>query len=285
MKNVLIVTDSTADLSKELLDKYYIKSIPLYVLFGEDAYKDGIDMTTTALYQKVEQTNELPKTQAVSPGDFIDFFKPYIDKDYDIVYIGIGAKISGTFQSAMIAKTEFPEHRIFLIDSKNLSSGIALLVLKAKDLRDNGYSAKQIYEEINQLVPLVRSQFAIKTLDYLHKGGRASGTAKLIGSILGIKPIIQVREGILEVYKKPAGKMSRALDIMLDDFFKAYDQDNLDLDYVMITHSLAHKQALYMIDKIKSRMNVKEIIESEAGCVISAHCGAGTIGILYIVKS
>jgi len=206
MRNVLIVNDSTADLSKDLLKKHFIKSIPLYVLFGEEAFKDGIDIDTDELYKKVEQTGELPKTQAVSPGDFIDFFKTYIDKDYDIVYIGIGAKISGTFHSALIAQAEFNEGRIFLVDSKNLSSGIALLVLKAKDLRDNGYSAKQIHDEITKLVPLVRSQFAIKTLDYLYKGGRASGTAKLVGSILGIKPIIQVRDGILDVYKKPAGK-------------------------------------------------------------------------------
>ena len=285
MRNVLIVTDSTADLDKSLLDKHFIKSIPLYVLFNEEAYKDGIDIDTETLYKKVDETGVLPKTQAVSPGDFITFFKPYIEKDYDIIYIGIGSKISGTFQSALIAQSEFGSDRIYLIDSKNLSSGIALLVLKAKDLRDHGSSAKEIHEKVSALVPLVRSQFAIKTLDYLHKGGRASGTAKLIGGILGIKPIIQVRDGKLDVYKKPAGKMSRALDIMLNDFFDEFDRDNLDLDYVMITHSFAHKQAVYMKDKVKSKMKVKHLIESSAGCVISAHCGAGTIGILYIVKS
>ncbi len=284
MRNVLIVTDSTADLSKDLLEKYHIKSIPLYVLFKDQAYRDGIDIDTEGLYKKVDDVGELPKTQAVSPGDFISFFKGYIEKDYDIVYIGIGSKISGTFQSALIAQQEFGDDRVFLIDSKNLSSGIALIVLKAKDLRDQGFSAKEIYEKLLNIVPLVRSQFAIKTLDYLHKGGRASGTAKLIGGILGIKPIIQVRDGKLDVYKKPAGKMSRALDIMLDDFFKENDKDNLDLEYVMITHSLAHKQAQYMIDKVNERVEVKTLIESTAGCVISAHCGAGTIGILYIVK-
>ena len=285
MRDVLIVTDSTADLSVELLEKYHIKSIPLYVLFGDDAYKDGIDIDTRALYDKVDELGELPKTQAVSPGDFIAFFKSYIDNNYDIVYIGIGSKISGTFQSAKIAQDELGHEHIYLVDSKNLSSGIALLVLKAKDLRADGYTAKQIKKELDKLVPLVRSQFAIKTLDYLHKGGRASGTAKLIGGILGIKPIIQVRDGKLDVYKKPAGKMSRALDIMLDDFFDEYQKDNLDLDYVMITHSFAEKQAAYMREKVKSKMKVENLIESHAGCVISAHCGAGTIGILYIVKS
>ena len=280
MRDVLIVTDSTADLSEDMLDKYHIKSIPLYVLFGDDAYKDGVDIDTRALYDKVDDLGFLPKTQAVSPGDFIDFFKPYIINNYDI-----GSKISGTFQSAKIAQEELGHEHIYLVDSKNLSSGIALLVLKAKDLRADGYTAKQIKEELEKLVPLVRSQFAIKTLDYLHKGGRASGTAKLIGGILGIKPIIQVRDGKLDVYKKPAGKMSRALDIMLKDFFDEYDNDNLDLDYVMITHSFADKQAVYMKEKVNDKVKVNHLIESHAGCVISAHCGAGTIGILYIVKS
>jgi DegV family protein with EDD domain len=165
----------------------------------------------------------------------------------------------------------------------NLSSGIALLVLKAKDLRDKGLSALKIKEEIERLVPLVRSQFAISTLDYLHKGGRASGLAKLVGTMLSIKPIIKVVKGSLEVYKKPIGKMSRALDIMLEDFNK--EKENIDLDYVFITHTLANRQAVYMLDYLKRRFDIKHLIEGSAGCVISSHCGAGTIGILYIVKS
>ncbi|MBE0700157.1 MAG: DegV family protein [Acholeplasmataceae bacterium] len=280
---VVILTDSTADLSKDLLKQYDVQSIPLYVRFGEDVYKDGIDITTPELYQKVDSSGELPKTAAASPGDFIDVFEKNIQKGFDIVFIGIGSKLSATMQSAHIAKMEFPEGRIFLVDSANLSSGIALLVLKAKDMRGQGMSAEGMAFALNALVPKVRSQFAIKTLDYLHKGGRASGTAKLIGGILGIKPIIQVRDGKLTVYKKPAGKMSRALDIMLDDYVS--EGDNLDLDYVMITHSSADKQAVYMMEQVKEKTRPNAIIESHAGCVISSHCGAGTIGILYLVKS
>jgi DegV family protein with EDD domain len=224
----------------------------------------------------------MPKTSAVSPGDFISFFSKYLIDGYDLVYIGIGAKLSATYQSALLARDEVNPERIHIVDSMNLSSGIALLVLKACDLRNQKKSAKAIKDEIERLIPLVRSQFAIQTLDYLHKGGRASGTQKLVGTILGIKPIIQVRNGVLEIYKKPVGKMSRALDIMLDDFFK--EGENLDLDYVMITHSLANKQAIYMTERIKEVVSPKHIIESKAGCVISSHCGAGTIGVLYIVK-
>lgn len=282
MNKVLIMTDSTADLSKELREQYNILSIPLYVRFDDEIYLDGVDLTTEELYTKVTEKNMMPKTSAVSPGDFISFFSKYLIDGYDLVYIGIGAKLSATYQSALLARDEVNPERIHIVDSMNLSSGIALLVLKACDLRNQKKSAKAIKDEIERLIPLVRSQFAIQTLDYLHKGGRASGTQKLFGTILGIKPIIQVRNGALEIYKKPVGKMSRALDIMLDDFFK--EGENLDLDYVMITHSLANKQAIYMTERIKEVVSPKHIIESKAGCVISSHCGAGTIGVLYLVK-
>ena len=280
--HVIIMTDSTADLSQALLKEYGIKSIPLYVRFGDEIYRDGLDINTPELYLKVEEKGVLPQTAAPSPGDFINAFKPLIDDGKDIVYIGIGSTISATIQSARVAALEFPENRIYIIDSKNLSSGIALLVLKAKDLRDQGLSAKDIFDAINPLVPKVRSQFAIQTLEYLYKGGRATGLQALMSSMLHIKPIIKVTDGKLGVDKKAMGKMSRALDMMLDDYFNL--GDNLDLDYVMITHSLADKHATYMMNLVKERLNPKQLIESHAGCVISSHCGAGTIGILYIER-
>lgn len=282
MNKVAIITDSTCDLSKEIIESRNIKVLPLYVRFGEDTYRDGIDITTDRLYELVEQKNEIPKTSAVSPGDFIEAFEPLIKDGYDIIYTGIGSSLSGTFQSAHIASLEFPENRIYLVDSKNLSTGIGLLVLKACDLRDRGLSASDIKDRLLEIVPKVRSQFAVKTLDYLHKGGRASGTAKLLGTMLRIKPIIQVRDGKMDVYTKTMGKMSRALDVMLTDYINLGEQ--IDLDYVMITHSQAGKHVDYMSEIVNQKLKPNKLFVTEAGCVISSHCGPGTIGILYIVK-
>lgn len=282
MNKVAIITDSTCDLSKEIIESRNIKVLPLYVRFGEDTYRDGIDITTDRLYELVEQKNEIPKTSAVSPGDFIEAFEPLIKDGYDIIYTGIGSSLSGTFQSAHIASIEFPENRIYLVDSKNLSTGIGLLVLKACDLRDQGLSASDIKDRLLEIVPKVRSQFAVKTLDYLHKGGRASGTAKLLGTMLRIKPIIQVRDGKMDVYTKTMGKMSRALDVMLTDYINLGEQ--IDLDYVMITHSQAGKHVDYMSEIVNQKLKPNKLFVTEAGCVISSHCGPGTIGILYIVK-
>lgn len=282
MRQVKIITDSTADLSQELIDKFDIVTLPLNVVFEDQSFEDGVDITTKELYERVASTNELPKTAAISPARFQDEFSKWINQGYDVLYIGIGSKISGTIQNAHIAKMDLEDERVYIVDSLNLSSGIALLVLKAKDLKEKGLSAKEIHEEIIKLVPRVRTQFAIKVLDYLHKGGRASGTAALVGKFLRIRPIIKVTDGVLDVYKKPMGTMNKAVTIMLDEYLE--QKDNVDLEYVMITHSLAEPQVKVMEDYVNENLKPDNLIISNAGCVISSHCGAGSIGILYIVK-
>lgn len=282
MNKVLITTDSTADLSPEILETRNIKMVPLYVRFNDESYKDSIDITTLELYKKVEDYGFLPKTQAASPGDFEIFFKKYLDEGYKIVHISIGSKLSATYKSALLAIDLLETKDVYVIDSANLSSGIALLVLKASDLKDQGLSAEEINEEILKLVPKVSSQFAIKTLDYLHKGGRASGLSAFVGSVLRIKPIIQVNDGKLDVYKKSVGKMSKALDVMIDDLVNLNGE--IDDNYVFITHSLAPDSFEYIKNRLEKEIEVKHILEGHAGCVISSHCGEGTIGILYIKR-
>lgn len=282
MNKVLITTDSTADLSPEILETRNNKMVPLYVRFNDESYKDSIDITTLELYKKVETYGFLPKTQAASPGDFEMFFKKYLDEGYKIVHISIGSKISATYKSALLAIDLLETKDVYVIDSANLSSGIALLVLKASDLKDQGLSAEEINEEILKLVPKVSSQFAIKTLDYLHKGGRASGLSAFVGSVLRIKPIIQVNDGKLDVYKKSVGKMSKALDVMIDDLVNLNGE--IDDNYVFITHSLAPDSFEYIKNRLEKEIKVKHILEGHAGCVISSHCGEGTIGILYIKR-
>ncbi|MBM7453295.1 DegV family protein with EDD domain [Acholeplasma morum] len=282
MNKVIIMADSTCDLTQELLSSRQIELIPLYVNFGEQSYRDGVDIQTEELYQKVEELGYLPKTSAISPGDFIVRFEPYIEQGYDIVMLTIGSKLSGTYQAALVAQSNFDEGRVQIIDTQNLSSGGGLLALKACDFRDKGLSASEIKAEVDKLVPRVRSQFAIQTMEYLYKGGRCSALSMFLGSVLSIKPIIQVNNGKLDVYKKSVGKMTRALDQMLEDYYELFDK--VDKDYVMITHSLADKSAAYMKEHIQNHGKLpKALLETTAGCVISTHCGKGTIGILYIL--
>ncbi len=282
MKKIKIISDSTCDLSKELLEKYEIDIVPLYVNFNEESYKDLVDLNTEKMYSLVEKYNMLPKTSAASPGDFYKIFKKYLDLNYQIIYIGIGSKFSGTLTSAYTAKKMLESEDIFLIDSLNLSSGIGLLLLKAAKYKDEGISAEEIKEKVEKIVPKVRSQFVIDTLDYLYKGGRLSALSALMGGVLRIKPIIKVRDGIMKVGKKARGNIRKGINLLINEFIQL--KDDIDQEFVMITHSLAYDSYLYIKDNLKEVSSIKNIYETNAGCVISSHCGKGTIGILYIMK-
>ncbi len=279
---VKILVDSTQDLTPELLKKLDVEVVPLYVNFGDESFKDGIDITTKKLYEEVEKRKMLPKTAAVTVGDFIEVFTKYVNEGYEVVFTGISKEMSSTYSNAVVAAKEVNPEKIFIADSKNLSTGIGLLVLKACKDRDNGLSAKQIKENIEKNASKVLSQFAIERMDYLYKGGRCSSIALIAGTILKIKPIIQVRGGKMSVQQKPIGKIERALDRMLDQIIK--DKDRLDLDHILVTHAEAQESRDYLLPKLKEHFPGVDIIVTEAGCVISSHCGKGTIGILYMVK-
>lgn len=282
MNKVKIITDSTNDLGFDLLNKLDILQIPLYVNFGEDSYRDCVDIDTEKLYQEVDKRGYLPKTSAISIDALINVFKQYLDEGYDIVYTGISKSMSRTFENAILASKEFEEGRIYCVDSMNLSTGIGLLLYKAAEDRDKGLSAKEIAANIEHNSKLVLSQFAIETMEYLHKGGRCSGVARFFGTMLKIKPIIGVRDGKMSVIKKPIGKMKVALDAMINQIIG--DRDRLDTSRIFVTHSLAFEYCDYIKSKLEVEFPDVEIITTVAGCVISSHCGRGTIGILYMIK-
>jgi len=282
MRPVKLIGDSTCDLSPDLIKKHDIEIIPLYVSFGEVSYKDGVDLTTEEMYKKVKESMMLPKTAAVSPGEFEQVFKKYIDQGYDVVYIGIGSKFSGTFQSAMLAKNMLETDHVYLVDSLNLSSGSGLLLLKASKYQKQGMSAEEIKKNVEKHVPLVRSQFVVDTLEYLYKGGRLNALSALMGKMLRVHPLIKVVDGEMTVGKKAMGSMRKGLLIMLEEAKK--EKENIDSDYMMITHSLAEDHYQYIKRKVDEEFSIDNLYETQAGCVISSHCGAGTIGILYILK-
>lgn len=281
MKKIGIITDSTSDLTKEMYQKYEIEVLPLYVILQGKTYADGIDITMEELYTKVDKCGKLPKSSNVSPAKFTELFTQYLEKYESIVYFGIGSDLSATCQNAKLAASEFEEGKVYVGDSKNLSSGIGLLLLKAAKFRDEGYSAKEIYEKVEALVPYVRTQFAINTLKYLHMGGRCSGVSKFFGTALKLKPIIRVIDGKLVVGKKPIG-YKKAL-IALLDYFES-DLEKVDLDNVFVTHAVAKSDAEYLEEKLGKMIPSECIRETNASGVIATHCGPRTIGILYIVK-
>lgn len=282
MSKVKIFADSTCDLSRDLIESNNISIVPLYVSFDENTYKDGVEISTKELYSKVNECNRLPKTSAPSPLDFINAFKPFIDEGKDILYIGLSTKLSSTLQNARIAAAEFSDAKIEIVDSFNLSTGIGLLVMKAVDLAKENLGVEEIAKRIRELVPRVETAFVPDTLDYLHKGGRCSSLQALMGSVLKIRPIIKVVDGGMIVGQKARGKREKILETMLENAIK--DKDNMDKKRIFVTHTEGLKDAMFLKKELETNLDVEEIIITDAGCVISSHCGPNTVGILYILS-
>ncbi len=281
MSKIKIVGDSTLDLSKELYEKYDMDIVPLNVSFGQETFKDGVSITRDQLYKDVEKYKSLPATSAPGPQVFEEVFRKWLDQGYEVIYIGIGSTLSTAFQSANIAKNSIDSDKIYLVDSKNLSSGSGLLALKAGKLIKEGKSAAEIVKILEKDVPNVVAQFNVETLDYLHKGGRCSGTAKVLGHLLHIRPHILVKDGKLIVYKKPRGNMKVAIEGQIEELKNALP--NVQMDNIMITDSGVTPEIRdYFVKQVSKYVDPKIIRPTPAGCVIASHCGPGTIGLLFI---
>ena len=282
---IRIITDSTCDLSKELIEKYNIRVIPLHVLFpGDDTeYLDGVNINSEQLYDLATKLNVLPKTGAVNVVEFIKVFEEELAKGNEIFYVGIGSGLSSTYNNACIAREQFPDSKIVVLDGQNLSTGTGLIVIKAARLAKEGKSLEEIKEICEKAVPLVSAKFCLDRLDYLYKGGRCSGMAMIAARALKIHPVAKVINNKLVVYKKPRGKYENAVEVQIDEFM--HDLDNIDKSCVFITHSGRMdgiEKQIY--DKISPYLDKENLFITEAGCTISSHCGPKTIGILYILK-
>ncbi|NWL88373.1 MULTISPECIES: DegV family protein [unclassified Paenibacillus] len=282
MGTLKIFADSTCDLPSDWIGKYDIGIIPLYVIFDQQTYKDGVDLDTPMLYQKVSETKKLPKTAAPSPADFIQAFTPAINEGKDILYISLSSELSSTYQNALIAAAEFPEGRVRVFDSLNLSTGIGLQVMKAYRAAEAGQNIEEIMDLLHRTRPQVETEFVIDSLDYLYKGGRCSGMQNLVGSLLKIRPVIKVIDGKMTPAYKVRGSREKALHQMLDNALACIE--DMDNDLIFVTHSLADEDADQLKSILQEKTGAREVAISKAGCVISSHCGAKTIGILYTKK-
>lgn len=285
MNKVIVMTDSTCDLTKELIEKYDIKVVPLHVNFpGEERdYLDGVNIFPEEIYKKVEENGKTPKTGARSVGEFIDDFKKYIDDGDTVIYSGIGSGLSSSYKNALIAREEVGADKIEVVDSQTLSTGIALIILKMCKLRDEGLDIHEIKRRVDELVPKLSVKFCIDELEYLYKGGRCSGMTKFIGGLLSIHPIAKTIDNKLTVYKTPRGKYRKAVDMQIDEFIS--DLPYIDRDHIFITHSgRMDGEEEYCYERLKDLVDPNSIHITKAGSVISSHCGPKTIGILYIVN-
>lgn len=280
---IKIFADSTCDLPSSWIEEYNIGIVPLYVVFGAESLRDGVDITPEQLYARVDQEGSLPKTAAPSPSDFISAFTPSIEQGDDILFIGLSTELSSTCQNALIAAQELPEGRVTVFDSRNLSCGIGLLVMKAVRAAQNGATINEIVDLLFKTVGQVDCEFVIDTLEYLHKGGRCSGMQNIIGSLLKIRPVIKVVDGSMTPAYKVRGKKEKALEQMLSNALSQIDQ--MDKDLIIVVHTMAEEEARFLQKELQNKTGAREVRISTAGCVICSHCGPQTVGIMYTKKT
>jgi DegV family protein with EDD domain len=275
-----ILSDSCCDLSPELKQKYSIDTIPLNVIHNDINYKDGIDINNLKLFELVEQNGQLPKTSAPSVAEFIEFYKGH---QGDILFCGIGNKFSATFQNAQLAAQTFSDRKFYFVDSFNLSSGVGQLLLRAAEMNQAGVEPEKIVSTLENSQNKVKTAFVIDTLDYLHKGGRCSAMQNIIGSLLKIRPIIEVRQdGTMGIREKTRGTRKKALECLLQGFSNHLNQ--VDLHRVFVTHTGCDEDAQFLVNELQKIAPIQEMCVTIAGATITSHCGPNTIGIIYFLK-
>ena len=276
---IRITSDSTCDLN-HLIAERNIGVMSLQVNLGADAFRDGVDITPEKIFAFVAETGTLPKTAAPSIGEYEEFFAKELEGYDALIHINISSKSSGSHNFAKNAAEGF-NGKVFVVDSKALSTGQGLLVLKACDLRDEGKSAEEIVAVLEELREHINTSFVPDNLDYLHKGGRVSGMVKTVAGMFKIHPQILMEDGQLVPGKKYKGKMSVLIKQYIDDLKEMYP--DYDKSRCFVTHSTAERELVdAAIAKVKETFEFDEIIETVAGSIVTSHCGKGTLGVLFV---
>lgn len=278
---VKIISDSTCDLSPELIARYDIDILPLHIILGDDDYTDGRGITPDEIYRWSDEQRSSPKTAAIAMEEALAAFRPYAQEGREVVCFCISGSMSSTYNVLRMAAEQTAPDLIHVIDSKNLSTGVGLLVVSAAEMAQKGASAAEIVPAMKDLRPLVRASFVVDTLTYLHRGGRCSSVSALMGSALRLHPRITVAEGKMSATKKYRGKMSNVIRDYVTDLTD--DLRAARPGHVFITHSGCDEVTIAAVYAMLVEMHhFAEIHVTRAGGVISSHCGPGTLGVLFI---
>ena len=276
---IIIASDSTCDLSPELIERYGIQILPLGVALGEKQYTDGVDIDPDFIYAHYEKTGQLPKTSAINLADFEDFFNRLTADGSSVIFFTISSEMSSTWHNARLA-VEASE-RAFVVDTRNLSTGGGLLVIAAAEMAEAGMEAADIVAKCNQLAPCVDASFIIDSLEFLYKGGRCSALAAFGANMLSLKPCIVVKDGKMGVGKKYRGKFGAVLPKYVSD--RLGDASDVIKGHIFVTHAGCEPAIIdACVEAVKAIAPEAEIHVTRAGCTISSHCGRNTLGVLFI---
>ena len=279
--NIKILSDSTCDLSPELVAANNIAIVPLTVVKGDEQFKDGISITASDVFAHVAAGGALCSTAANSIGEYEDVFAEYAPHYDGVIHINISSEFSSCYQNACLAAEDFPNVRV--VDSMNLSTGQGHVVLEACRLAQTCGSLDEIVEKLNTFTPRVRSSFLLDRLDYMVKGGRCSSAAALGANLLNLKPCIEVKNGKMGVAKKYRGPYAKCLANYVKD--QLDNRDDIIHNELFLTYTQVDDKCLSAVkDAISQCEPFETVYETVAGCTVSCHCGPGTLGVLFVVK-
>lgn len=281
MSKIAITCDSTADLTKDLYAKYDAKAVPMGVYLGDDFRRDGMNIAITDIFDYVAASGQLPKTSAVSVGEYDDIFRPLVEEGYEIVHVSLSSSLSSSHQNARLAAEELGH--VYVVDSKNLSTGIGHLVLLARELANSDMTAAEIAAALEELREKLDVSFVLQTLEYLHKGGRCSGVAAFGANLMKLRPEIEVVGGKMQVGRKYRGNMEKTVLAYIRGRLEG--RDDIRLDRIFITHSGCPQEIVDKAEALVRELHpFEEVLITTAGSTITSHCGPDCLGVLFLRK-
>ena len=279
--NIKVLSDSTCDLPQEILEKYNITMIPLSVIKDGKQFTDGVDITPADIFNHVASGGDLCSTAALNIGEYSDVFSKY-SKEYDgVIHINISAEFSSCYQNARLAAEEFDNVRV--IDSRNLSTGQGLVVLKACELAKEYEDLDALADALRAFTEKVEASFLLDRLEYMVKGGRCSAAAALGANLLNLKPCIEVKNGKMAVVKKYRGNYAKCLANYVKD--RLANRDDVVKDTLFVTRTPVTDECFNAVkEAVEAYNDFETTYWNEAGCTVSCHCGPGTLGVLFVRK-
>ena len=278
---IKIMSDSTCDLPQDLVEKYNITIVPLTVVKDGKSYTDGVDIVPADIFAHVAAGGDLCSTAALSVGDYQERFAQYASEYDGVLHINISSEFSCSYQNACLAAEEFDNVRV--VDSRNLSTGQGLVVLKACELAESCESLEQLQAQLNEFTPKVEASFLLDQLKYMVKGGRCSAVVALGANLLNLKPCIEVKAGKMSVVKKYRGSYAKCLANYVKD--RLSGRDDLDKGTLFVTRTPVTDECLQAVsDAVAQYNDFENTYWNEAGCTVSCHCGPATLGVLFVRK-
>ena len=271
---IKIICDSISDLPIEIIEKYDIEIVPLTVIFNGEEYLDGENLSNKEFYKMLRESNSMPKTSQATYAQFKSVFEKYSDKE--ILYIAGSSSASGTYQSSMIAKNDGHEN-VTIFDTQSLSIGSALFVMKACEMAQNGHSIEEIVYKLEELKNSEEVIFSVDNLEYLKMGGRISSTKAILGNLLSIKPILEVKNGLVAQKSQVRGK-KQIYSTLVNSLVSKYGND-LSNRTIIIGAGDNEEDLNILKDALLKEATVKDVYFVNIGCVVCSHSGPGIVGI------